>query len=165
MNRFDSSPLRTGIVAGLAGAIGIDLYLIVTETLVIRNATPLLVMQWDASNALGMAAFDEGWASAVLGTLMHFAVSVAWGTLFVAVALRLRRLLEYPWLSGALLGIVAMGVMRAVIHLGRAPIHPFPNAGYFLNILIAHVLFFGIPVALTAAALLRPGKIGRAFPT
>lgn len=48
-----------------------------------------------------------------------------------------------------------MSGMRAVIHLGHAIVRPFPNALYFSNILIAHVVFFGIPVALVASGLLR----------
>jgi hypothetical protein len=143
------------VVAGLCGAVLIDLYLIVTETFVIRNATPLLVMQWDASNALGMAAYGGGWATAALGTLMHFAVSVVWGALYVAAAVRVRWLVTNPILGGLMLGVVAMSVMRAVIHLGHAIVRPFPNALYFSNILIAHVVFFGIPVALVASRLLR----------
>lgn len=147
--------MLTAIVAGLFGAVLIDLYLIVTETFVIRNATPLLVMQWDASNALGMAAYGGGWATAVLGTLMHFVVSVIWGALYVAAAVRIRWLVRHPIAGGILLGVVAMSVMRAVIHLGHAIVRPFPNALSFSNILIAHVVFFGIPVALVTSRLLR----------
>jgi hypothetical protein len=143
------------VAAGLCGAVLIDLYLIVTETFVIRNATPLLVMQWDASNALGVAAYRGGWATATLGTLMHFAVSVIWGALYVAAVQRVRWLVTHPLAGGVLLGVVAMSVMRAVIHLGHAIVRPYPNAFYFLNILIAHVVFFGIPVALVASRLLR----------
>lgn len=143
------------VVAGLCGAVLIDLYLIVTETFVIHNATPLLVMQWDASNALGMAAYAGGWKTAALGTLMHFAVSVIWGVLYVAAAVRFRWLVTHPVAGGVLLGVVAMSVMRAVIHLGHAIVRPFPNALSFSNILIAHVVFFGIPVALVTSRLLR----------
>jgi len=143
------------ILAGLCGAILIDLYLVITEPFVARGVTPQLVMQWDASNALGTAAYRGGWATAILGTLMHFTVSIVWGTIFVALALRIRWLTERPLLSGALLGVVAMAVMRAIIHLGHAVVRPFPNVWYFLYILVAHVVFFGIPVALAAAFLLR----------
>jgi hypothetical protein len=152
---FDRRLALVAVVAGLCGAVLIDLYLIVTETFVIRNATPLLVMQWDASNALGMAAYRGGWATAALGTLMHFAVSIIWGALYVAAAVRVRWFVSHPIAGGVLLGVVAMSVMRAVIHLGHAIVRPFPNALYFSNILIAHVVFFGIPVALVASRLLR----------
>jgi hypothetical protein len=142
----------TAAAAGLTGAALIDAYLIVVESFVLKNATPQLVMQWDASNALGMAAYRGGWATAVLGTLMHFCVSIAWAAIFVAIATRVRWLTRRPVASGALLGVVAMTVMRAVIHLGHAVIHPFTTAT-FVVILIAHTLFFGLPVALVAASM------------
>jgi hypothetical protein len=152
---FDRRLALVAVVAGLCGAVLIDLYLIVTETFVIRNATPLLVMQWDASNALGMAAYRGGWETAALGTLMHFAVSIIWGALYVAAAVRVRWFVSHPIAGGVLLGVVAMSVMRVVIHLGHAIVRPFPNALSFSNILIAHIVFFGIPVALVASRLLR----------
>ncbi len=143
------------ILSGLCGAILIDLYLVVTEPFVVKGVTPLLVMQWDASNALGASAYRGGWESAALGTLMHFTVSIAWAALFLCAASRVRWLTERPVLSGALLGIVAMAVMRAVIHLGHAIVRPFPSLWLFLYILMGHVVFFGIPVALATAFLLR----------
>ena len=149
MKQNERGPILTAIIAGLVGAIAIDLYLMVSLTLFFKG-TPLLLMQWDASNALGAAAYGEGWTAAIVGTLMHFAVSIAWGALFVAVALRARWLTEHPIASGAVLGIVAMVVMRAVIHLGHALIRPFSSFEAFLNNVIAH-LVFGVAVALVVA--------------
>jgi hypothetical protein len=148
------SIVTVGIAAGLAGAVAIDLYLIVVESFVMRIATPIVVMQWDASNALGMAAYRGGWATAALGTLMHFCVSSLWGILFTTVATRVGWLTSRPLASGTLLGILAMTVMRGVIHFGHAVVRPF-SAESFLVILIAHTLFFGIPVALVASRLLQ----------
>ena len=48
-----------------------------------------------------------------------------------------------------------MAVMRLVIHFGHAIVRPFPSVGIFLYILVGHVVFFGIPVALVATNLLR----------
>ncbi|HEY6486630.1 MAG TPA: hypothetical protein VIX83_09630 [Candidatus Cybelea sp.] len=148
-----------GALAGLCGAVLIDLYLVISEPWVAKHVTALLVMQWDASNALGAAAYRGGWATAALGTLMHFAVSIVWGILFVFAALRIRGLQKHALTGGIVLGVVAMGVMRLVIHLGHAVVRPFPSPGMFLYILVAHVVFFGIPVALVATNLLtqRPG--------
>jgi hypothetical protein len=63
-----------------------------------------------------------------------------------------------PILGGAALGVVAMTVMRGVIHLGHAIVHPYPSFEYFSNILIAHVVFFGIPVALVTRWILAPAR-------
>jgi hypothetical protein len=143
------------VLAGLFGAILLDLYLVITEPLVVKRVTPLLVMQWDASNLLGMAAYRGGWATAATGTLLHFCVSIAWGALFVLAALRIRWLMDHALTAGIILGIVAMMVMRGIIHLGYAVVRPFPSFWLFLYILIGHVVFFGVPVALVATNLLR----------
>ncbi|HEY2554535.1 MAG TPA: hypothetical protein VGI15_04720 [Candidatus Cybelea sp.] len=143
-----------GALAGLCGAVLIDLYLVISEPWVAKHVTALLVMQWDASNALGSAAYRGGWATAALGKLMHFGVCIVWGILFVFAALRIRRLQEHALTAGVVLGIVAMAVMRLVIHFGHAVVRPFPSPGVFLYILVAHVVFFGIPVALVATNLL-----------
>jgi hypothetical protein len=152
---------RTAVISGLSGAILLDLYLLITEPLVVKRATPLLVMQWDASNLLGMAAYRGGWATAAAGTLLHFCVSIGWGALFVLAALRIRWIVEHALTAGVILGIVAMTVMRGIIHLGHAVVRPFPSFWLFLYILVGHVVFFGIPVALVATNLLRAKIIPR----
>jgi hypothetical protein len=151
----------TAVVAGLCGAILLDLYLVVTEPLVVRRVTPMLVMQWDASNVLGMAAYRGGWLTAAAGTLLHFCVSIVWGALFVLAALRIRWLMDHALTAGITLGIVAMTVMRGVIHLGHAVVRPFPSLWLFLYILAGHVVFFGIPLALVATNLLRAKIVPR----
>lgn len=149
------SLIATGIIAGLCGAVLLDLYLVVSEPYVVKSVTPLLVMQWDASNVLGMAAYRGGWASAVFGTFLHFFVSSVWGILFVYTAAGNSRLRDHALTSGILLGIIAMAVMRAVIHLGHAIVRPFPSVWLFLYILAGHIVFFGIPVAAIATRSLR----------
>lgn len=146
--------VTAALAGGLTGAALIDLYLVATEPFVVKGVTPQLVMQWDASNFLGNAAYHGGWLTAALGTVAHFCVSLIWGAIFVAAALRLRWITAHPILSGTMLGVAAMAVMRTVIHLGHAVVRPFPSVWLFLYIVVAHVGFFGIPVALVATRLL-----------
>ena len=154
--------VTAAIAGGLTGAALIDLYLVVTEPLVVKGVTPQLVMQWDASNFIGSAAYHGGWATAAFGTFAHFCVSLIWGAIFVAVAIRLRWVVAHPIWSGIMLGIAAMTAMRAVIHLGHAVVRPFPTVWLFLYIVLAHVGFFGIPVALVATRLLSASARRRA---
>ena len=149
------------VVSGLSGAILLDLYLVVTEPFVATGVTPILVLQWDASNLLGMAAYHGGWVTAWAGTLLHFCVSIVWAALFVVAALRVRWFMDHALTAGIILGVVAMAVMRGIIHLGHAVVHPFPTVWLFLYILAGHVAFFGIPVALVATNLLRAKIVPR----
>lgn len=155
----NSRAVRAAVLAGLAGAALIDVYLMVADWLLNPKATPLGLMQWDASNVLGPASYGEGWAGAAVGTVLHFSVSIVWAALFVAAATRVGWLVRRPLLSGTLLGLVAMGVMRVVIHFGHAVVPPFRDVVHFANVLVAHVVFFGIPVALVAARLLRERRL------
>lgn len=142
------------LLAGLCGAVAIDLYLVVTQAWIFRNATPVLVSQWDASNALGRAAFSGGWQSALLGLVMHCTVSIVWAAIFTALFGSTAFLRRQPLLLGILFGTAVMLVMRyLVVPLGHA-IEPRSDALRLLNLWIAHTLGFGIPVAFTVRAAL-----------
>jgi hypothetical protein len=146
--------VRAAILAGLTGAILIDAYLSVTHAFIFHDATPLEVSQWDASNVLGRAAFQGGWPAAGLGFLLHLAVSLFWATLFVFAATRLKALVDQPILWGAVYGVLVMLVMRfAVVPLGHAALGATSPAA-LINVSIAHVLSFGIPVALVTRRFL-----------
>jgi hypothetical protein len=69
--------------------------------------------------------------------------------------------MDHALTAGITLGIVAMTVMRGVIHLGHAVVRPFPSLWLFLYILAGHVVFFGIPLALVATNLLRAKIVPR----
>lgn len=142
--------LKGSIVATLACAILIDAYLCVTHGLIFKDATPLQVSQWDASNVLGRAAFSGGLFAGALGFALHLAVSACWATAYVLAAARIRSLVERPFLWGALYGIAVMFAMRyLVVPLGHATLGG-STAASFTNVVIAHVAFFGIPVAPVA---------------
>jgi len=141
--------LPPGILAGIAGALAIDCYLIITQSWIMHVATPLEISQWDASNALGRAAFFGGVSTALLGLLMNLCVGAAWGIGFALVAR------SYPGLQrvnllivGLVFGTVVMLVMRyAVVPLGHAH-QPHADALRLANLWLAHTIGFGIPVVL-----------------
>lgn len=141
---------RAIAVTGLTGAVSVDAYLALTLIFVFHRATLRGMLQWDASNALGDSAFSGGWNTALLGTAMHLVVSTIWAAVFIFAALRVPALLRRPILSGTLFGLLVMLVMSyLVVPLGHAQKFPQPPP-IFVNQLIAHVVFFGIPVALVA---------------
>lgn len=141
--------IRRTILAGIAGAVAIDLYLCVTLPL-LHMGTPLGLSQWDASNLLGAAAFRGGLSTAAIGFSMHMCVSIAWAIAFALAAARLRWLREHPLQAGLLFGVLVMGVMSyVVVPLGQAT-HPSTALAALANTLIAHTLFFGVPVAWVA---------------
>jgi uncharacterized membrane protein YagU involved in acid resistance len=156
--RNDSGRIAgTILLAGALGCVLIDLYLVVTIAWVLRGATPIQISQWDASNALGVAAFSDGMPAALLGFAMHLCVSLIWAAIFVAVALRFRWVLAHPIVSGVVFGLVVMGVMRyLIVPLGHAH-QPTGTPLTLVNQMLAHVVAFGLPVALVVSA-----RLGRA---
>ena len=140
--------LRASFVAALAGWLAIDLYM--SCVYVAQGSTPLRLFQWDASNALGDAAYGGGWASAGLGLLLDYAVSLGWAAA-AAVALRRSPLARaHPFAFGTLYGAVVMYLMVwAIVPLGRAR-HGAMTTQSFAIVLLGHVVFFGIPLVLTA---------------
>lgn len=139
--------LKTSILAGVTGAILIDLYLWVTEALIMHRATALSLFQWDASNLLGPSAFQAGVGVALFGCLLHLLVSLIWGALFTFAALQFRFLARNVLVWGIVFGVIVRLVMaHLIVPLGRAAMPP-AHGIYLVNLYVAHILFFGIPVA------------------
>ena len=134
------------------------LYLWVTESLIMRRATALTIFQWDASNFLGPSSFREGVGVALFGCLLHLIVSLIWGSIFTLAALRIRALAKNWLVSGVIFGVIVRLVMaHIVVPLGRA-IMPPAHGVYLANLYVAHILFFGIPVAWVVSRSLSQTK-------
>jgi uncharacterized membrane protein YagU involved in acid resistance len=142
--------IRRIFLAGLTGAIAIDLYLALMHAFVFRDATPVQLFDWDASNAIGTIAFEEGASVVWLGLLLHICVSLAWAGVYALAATRVAYLRSAPVISGIAFGLFVMLFMRfLVVPLGHAPRITLSGAGLLSNA-IAHTAFFGIPVAFIA---------------
>lgn len=107
--------------------------------------------QWIASTALGRVAFtSRGFAAA--GAAMHAIVSIGWagGYAYVAAA---SPLANRRWIiSGVVYGLIVYAIMQIILLAdGNFTYPPTPNA--FLNDLVAHALFFGLPVAYVVRAM------------
>ena len=144
--------VRRILFSGIVGWIGIDIYMSVLLSLQ-HAATPLQLFQWDASNALGAAAFSGGFASALLGLFFDLVVSLAWAALYVMLFERKERAERSFLLRGILLGAVVMVAMRwLVVPLGHA-VSPPATIASIANLLAAHILSFGIPIAYVTARI------------
>ena len=142
--------IRTAILAGIAGALLIDLYLGITLPL-LHAGTPLTLSQWDASNVLGREAFRGGLSTAAIGFAMHLCVSIAWAFAFAFAASRVAWIRAHVLPAGFLFGLFVMAFMMfLVVPLGHAA-HPWPPLVGLLNNVAAHTAFFGMPVAWIVA--------------
>lgn len=147
LSRFISA----SVAAAIAGLIGITVYLAVERCLVehVRLVLSFLqLLQWDASNFYGVAAFQGGWGMALRGLGADFVVALIWAVIFTALYEGLPLVRRYPALSGLCYGVVVMFVMIFVVvpqgHAVRVPL----STPHLINILVAHTLFFGLPLGI-----------------
>jgi hypothetical protein len=147
------SVLRTGVVAGLAGAILIDAYLIATVVLVSHAATLEGFYQFVASGAIGPSAYAGGSGAVLIGICVHVFTSIAWAIGYAYLAASTPQLRSRPIVSGIAYGILVMLAMQIVEV--AANIYTIPGPAAWFNTFFAHTLFFGLPVALVTARMSR----------
>lgn len=119
---------------------------------VVLGFDPIPIYQFVASGMLGPSAFSGGVGTALVGLIVHFIIAFSAACVFVAAATRWRALLDRPWLSGAVFGVGVWAFMNLVVTpLSRIPPSSF-NLALFLNGIIGHALFVGVPIAFAARA-------------
>jgi hypothetical protein len=133
-----------GLIAGLLGGVLIDGYLLITVVAVAHRTTVAGFYQFVASSAIGRAAYGEPNA-VLLGIALHASVSLAWGLGFAYVASRTPQIVARPLTSGIVYGIVVMLAMQLVEV--AANVYTLPDTFALVNSLVAHTIFFGIPIA------------------
>lgn len=137
------------VVAGIIGGILIDLFLF------FMHAPFPGVYQYIASVLVGKAAFSST-AYIWLGVVIHFGVAIGWAILYAYVANRMHVL--HRWTVGGLVfGIIVMIVME-IIQLVAKIAQPITVRSGIVA-LIAHVAFYGWPVAWFVGRSVRPPVI------
>jgi uncharacterized membrane protein YagU involved in acid resistance len=142
--------VRQAIAAGIAGGILIDLYLWIT-TILPSHGSLAAMYQWVASAAIGPVALSNA-SYAWVGVVVHFIVSIGWAGGYAYLAQTQRYMNARWYISGFFYGIVVMIFMTLLLLGAHAFVFPAtPND--FLNQVLAHCIFFGMPVAFVVARL------------
>jgi hypothetical protein len=116
----------------------------------LQGQNPIQVLQYIASSLLGARSFSGGLASAGLGLLLHFAVSLVVGTLYILASRRIAVLRTQWVLVGLLYGAAVWAVMNLLVLPLTAVGHSAIPAAALANGLIGHALFVGLPIAFFA---------------
>ena len=143
---------KEAVAAGIAGGISIEIYLYLT-TVLPQHVSILSVWQFIASVAIGKVAFTST-SYAWLGLLLHFIVSICWAGGYAYLATRQRFMNERWAISGLVYGVVVYMFMQLIL-LGANALKPPATPNDFINAVIAHSVFFGLPVAFVVARLSR----------
>jgi hypothetical protein len=149
-DRARANVWAAGIVAGVIGGALIDTFLVVAN-----HATYVQIWQFVASAIVGGVAFSSP-TFALLGFAMHFAISIVWASIYAWAAFGpMPALARAPVVSGLLYGVVVMIGMTLLLIVKHVGPSGAPDAGTLLKSLIAHTVFFGLPVALYVARAAR----------
>ena len=105
------------------------------------------------AEALAADTWTLGAPSLAGGLALHFFIAVAWALGYVYLLRTQPQLLTRPVLSGLSFGLVVY-VFMGVIQIMAGRYHR-PNPTQFEVSLIAHVVFYGLPVGLVVARALR----------
>jgi hypothetical protein len=132
------------VVAGVVGGFLIDLYLWAT-TLLPQRGNIVSLWQWIASTALGKVALTDP-ACAAAGLAMHAIVSVGWAGGYAYLAAT-RPATTRRWaIAGIVYGLIVYTIMQVILLADNNFTYP-PTPNAFINALVAHAVFFGLPVA------------------
>jgi hypothetical protein len=150
--------IRASVGGAIVGLVTITIYLVVERSIAAHLSIVLCLqqlLQWDASNAYGNGAFNGGWPMALIGLAMDFVVSLIWGLIYTALYVSFPSLRRNVIVSGLAFGAVVMVTMLyAVVPIGHA-VRMQSTVSHVVNVLVAHTVFFGLPLALTVQALLK----------
>ena len=122
----------------------------IASACLINSLPPRVILQAIASGVLGAAAFHDGFAAALAGLLLQWAMALMIAGVYVAALWRWPRLGRHPLGAGAAYGIVIYGVMNYVVMpLSAAPFGPPAQPLKRLENLLA-MLVFGLIVSIAA---------------
>jgi chromate transport protein ChrA len=100
-------------------------------------------------------ATDWGAAGAVLGLITHFTLMAIMVTVFVLAVRRWPALLDRPWVSGLINGLITYVVMNLIVVPLRFHTPLPPSALSVSTQLFAHIVLVGWPTAFVSRRYLR----------
>jgi hypothetical protein len=121
----------------------------------LKGLNPIQVLQYIASGVLGPSSFQGGLGTAALGTVLHFVIAFVVATVYVVASQWITPLKSKAVLFGLLFGVAVYFFMNYLV-LPLSAVTPSPfSLGMFLNGVIGHAVFVGLPIALYARRVTR----------
>ncbi|HET9410212.1 MAG TPA: hypothetical protein VFO39_23445 [Candidatus Sulfotelmatobacter sp.] len=112
-----------------------------------KGMNPIQVLQYIASGALGADAFKGELSTAALGAFFHFLIAFVVAAVYYGASLNLTALYRKPAIWGPAYGAAVYLFMNyLVLPLSAVPKSSFSLA-LFLNGILGHALFVGLPIA------------------
>ena len=150
------NPAAFAILVGGSIAATFDILYAIIGSWIRAQVPPLVILQSVASGLIGQRAYEGGEATALLGLCLHYAMGFIIAAIFWFASRRLRFMTERAVIAGLLYGACVFFVMNFVV----LPLSAFPTpithtpTRMAVNI-VAHMVLFGLPIALAARAASR----------
>jgi hypothetical protein len=137
-----SRPASFHVLAGGITLATIDLIYACSFWAWLRHVSPVRLLQYIASGALGNAAFDGGLATALVGAGFHYFIATMMVLAYYLVSRRYRVLVQHPVLYGLPYGLLLWGVMTyVVVPLSQAQPSAKPLMLAVITNFLMHLLF------------------------
>jgi hypothetical protein len=142
--------LVAGVGAGLVAGLTAAAFAAFTQ---LRAGLPVSATYAFIASAAGGPALGDGPLAVPAGVLVLFVLAILWAFAYLYAARAQAQLLNRPLLSGAGFGVIVWFVMQAaLVGAGR---YTTPTIYTFDRDMVAYIIFFGMPLAFTAARLMR----------
>ena len=145
-------PARGIVLGGMAAGV---LDILAAFLVSWPRVSPVRVLQYIASGALGPAAFRGGALTAAAGLAFHFSIAFGAAAAYVAASRRWPLLLSRPVACGIVYGVVVYVVMQAVILPLSRVNRGTPTWSSIATMVVIHITCVGLPIALLAWQSLR----------
>jgi hypothetical protein len=142
LGTMHSRPAAFHIVAGGLTLATLDLIYACSIWAWLRHVSPVRLLQFIASGALGKAAFEGGIGTALIGAGFHYAIAIVMVLVYFLVSRRYRVLVQHPVRYGLPYGLLLWGVMTyVVVPLSQAQTSAKPVMLAFVTNFLMHLLF------------------------
>ena len=144
-----NSPLRLSEIGGLiTGLLHLIMQVGIVYGLFLKSPY-ISSLQYLASGAMGNAAFAGGLATALLGLILEFVITIIIAGIFILSADRIPLLRHNIILGSLLYGFGVFIVMNFIVQpLSAAPTLPAPPMWLFIEIILEHILLIGLPLGI-----------------
>jgi hypothetical protein len=141
----NNSLLRLSVIAGLIIGFADEIVYHWFITSVLGGVPLITVYQYIASGALGESAFAGGIATALLGVIFHYLISIVIAGVFILSADRIPLLRRYVIPGSLLYGFGVFIVMNMIVTpLSATPPLPTPTMSQLIVMIMDHILVFGL---------------------
>lgn len=144
-----NSFLRLSVIGGLIiGFLHLAVQVWLVYGLLLKSPF-ISSLQYVTSGLLGESAFAGGLATALLGLIIEFIMTIIIAGVFIVSVDQIPLLRRNVIVGSLLYGFGVFSVMNFIVQpISAAPTLPAPPTGLLIEILLEHILLIGLPLGI-----------------